>query len=238
MSVAARSAGEAVSIEGRARVIIEGVTPQVDGGRFPIKRVVGQSVTVEADVFTDGHDAVRAELCWRRDTDKEWQRIAMKPLGNDRFRAAFPVDELGRCIYTVEAWVDHLLSWRLELARRVEAEDIASALLQGAVLIEQAAARAAESDAEMLRAWAAQLRGTQAPTARQRIALDEERFGKIKVGNASIERLHTGMRWAEGPAWSGAGQYLVWSDIPNDEQLRWLPDAGARVSVRSASTRQ
>ena len=52
------------------------------------------------------------------------------------------------------------------------------------------------------------------------IALDTERFGKIKVGNAAIERLHSGMRWAEGPAWSGAGQYLVFSDIPNDSQLR------------------
>jgi gluconolactonase len=62
------------------------------------------------------------------------------------------------------------------------------------------------------------------------VVLDPDRFGKIKIGNASIERLHTGMRWAEGPAWSGAGQYLVWSDIPNDEQLRWLPDNGA-VSV-------
>lgn len=63
------------------------------------------------------------------------------------------------------------------------------------------------------------------------IALDAERFGKIKIGNAAIERLHTGMRWAEGPAWSGAGQYLVWSDIPNDEQLRWVPDTGGKVSV-------
>ena len=66
----AAAPGEAASIDGRARVIIEGVTPQVDGGRFPIKRVVGESVAVEADVFTDGHDAVRAELCWRRDTEK------------------------------------------------------------------------------------------------------------------------------------------------------------------------
>ncbi len=63
------------------------------------------------------------------------------------------------------------------------------------------------------------------------IALDAERFGKIKVGNSAIERLHTGMRWAEGPAWSGAGQYLVWSDIPNDEQLRWVPDQSGKVSV-------
>jgi len=61
------------------------------------------------------------------------------------------------------------------------------------------------------------------------IALDGS-FKKIKIGNAAIERLHTGMRWAEGPAWSGPGQYLMWSDIPNDTQLRWLPDDG-RVST-------
>ena len=61
------------------------------------------------------------------------------------------------------------------------------------------------------------------------IALDDA-FRKIKIGNASIERLHTGMRWAEGPAWSGPGQYLMWSDIPNDTQMRYLPDDG-HVSV-------
>ena len=166
MSTAARPLPAEASLAGRVRVIIEAVEPQVDAGRFPIKRVAGQSVTVEADVFTDGHDAVRAELCWRRETEPAWRRVAMKPLGNDRFRAVFPVDELGRYVYSVEAWVDHLLSWRLELARRVEAEDIASALLQGAVLIEQAAARSAGSDAEQLSAWAAQLRGTEAARAR------------------------------------------------------------------------
>src|SRR4029079_16365316 len=112
-------------------------------------RAVGQSIVVEADVFTDGHDAVRAELCWRRADDSAWKRAAMKPLGNDRFRAQFAVDELGRYVYTVEGWVDHLLSCRQELARRVEAEDIASALLQGAVLIEQDAAHTAETQASM-----------------------------------------------------------------------------------------
>ncbi len=173
---AAQAEASSVKLDGRARVIIEGIKPQVDAGRFPIKRVVGQSVTVEADVFTDGHDALRAELCWRRATDDTWQRTAMKPLGNDRFRASFPVEELGRYAYTVEAWVDHLLSWRLELARRVEAEDIASALLQGAALIDAAAARASGDDAEMLRKWAEQLRGSQTATTRQRIALDEDRY--------------------------------------------------------------
>jgi len=173
---AVRGASLDAALEGRTRIIIESVKPQVDCGRFPIKRITGQGVLVEADVFTDGHDAVRAELCWRRAEDEKWQREAMKPLGNDRFRAQFPVDELGRYIYTVEGWVDHLLSWRLELARRVDAEDIASALLQGAALIEATAARAAGSDAALLRAWAEELRGPQAPLARQRIALDEERY--------------------------------------------------------------
>jgi gluconolactonase len=57
------------------------------------------------------------------------------------------------------------------------------------------------------------------------IALDKA-FEKYKIGSAPIERLHTGMYWAEGPAWSGWGQYLVWSDIPNNVQHRWLQDDG------------
>jgi len=60
----------------------------------------------------------------------------------------------------------------------------------------------------------------------------DKRFAKYKVGNASIERLHTGMRWTEGPAWSGAGQYLVWSDIPNDEQLRRIEAIEGIYNVR------
>ncbi|MEO6741723.1 MAG: SMP-30/gluconolactonase/LRE family protein [Chthoniobacteraceae bacterium] len=60
----------------------------------------------------------------------------------------------------------------------------------------------------------------------------EDAFKKIKIGNASIERLHTGMRWAEGPAWSGAGQYLMWSDIPNNSQMRFLPDDGHVSTLR------
>jgi gluconolactonase len=62
------------------------------------------------------------------------------------------------------------------------------------------------------------------------IVVLDQRFAKIKLGNAPIRRLHTGMLWAEGPAWNGVGKYLVWSDIPNDVQLRWIEDDG-HVSV-------
>ena len=72
----------------------------------------------------NGHDAVRAELCWRRGEEETARRVAMKPLGNDRFGAEFAVDQLGRCAYAVEAWVDHLLSWRLELARRIDFQEV------------------------------------------------------------------------------------------------------------------
>ena len=61
------------------------------------------------------------------------------------------------------------------------------------------------------------------------VSLDK-RFDKYKIGNTPIRRLHTGMLWAEGPAWNGVGRYLVWSDIPNDVQMRWLDDDG-HVSV-------
>ena len=72
--------------EGRMRAVVEAVTPQVDCGRFPAKRIAGDLVVVEADCFADGHDAVLAELLWRREEENGWRESAMAPLGNDRWR--------------------------------------------------------------------------------------------------------------------------------------------------------
>ena len=77
--------------DGRRRVIIEGITPQVDCGRFPAKRTVGDQVRVEADIFTDGHDAIAASLLAHREGSDEWTEIPMKPLVNDRWEASFRV---------------------------------------------------------------------------------------------------------------------------------------------------
>src|SRR5436305_13644518 len=77
------------------RVVIESVRPEVDCGRYPVKRAVGDDVTVEADVFTHGHDAVVAELLWRRAGASEWQATPMTFLGNDHWTASFRVEELG-----------------------------------------------------------------------------------------------------------------------------------------------
>lgn len=95
------------------------------------------------------------------------------------------------------------------------------------------AAAAAVGAATMLRSATARDYGPSAQPVRYPdpdIVVLDKRFAKYKIGNTPIQRLHTGMLWAEGPAWNAVGKYLVWSDIPNDIQLRWLDDDG-HVSV-------
>lgn len=84
-----------------ARVVIEGITPRIDGGRFPIKRTIGDDVIVEADIFTDGHDRIAAVLQYRA-SNSEWREAPMREIGNDRWRAQFSVETIGRCEYTIE----------------------------------------------------------------------------------------------------------------------------------------
>ena len=92
------------------------------GGRFPAKRTVGDQVHVEADIFTDGHDAIAASLLAHREGSDEWTEIPMRPLVNDRWEAAFRVSELGRYGYKVQGWVDHFETWRRDLLKRIKAE--------------------------------------------------------------------------------------------------------------------
>ncbi|MEO8835209.1 MAG: alpha-1,4-glucan--maltose-1-phosphate maltosyltransferase [Caldimonas sp.] len=143
--------------DGRVRAVVDAVRPSIDGGRFAAKRVVGDEMVVEADCFTDGHDVLRVMLRWRADGDERFAETEMAPLGNDVWRGAFPLRGMGRYTYTVAAWVDHFESWRHELERRVDADDIRLAAQVGAALIGEAAARANGADRKTLSAWAARL---------------------------------------------------------------------------------
>jgi len=159
--------------DGRCRAVIERVAPQVDGGRFPVKRTVGEDVIVEADVFADGHDQLRCLMRHRQSGASAWTEVAMAPLGNDRWRAHFHVVGLGRHEYTVIAWADHFLTWRHDVARRQDIADIAAALRVGVGLIEAAAARAGEPDSAALLGWAAELKGAATPEAGRAMAQSE-----------------------------------------------------------------
>jgi starch synthase (maltosyl-transferring) len=162
-------------IDGRARAVVEGVTPQVDGGRFPAKRSVGEPLVVEADCFADGHDIVQAQLLWRPESERTWRELPMEPLFNDRWRAELRLETVGTYRYTVRAWVDAFASWRRDFARREDPEDLRVAARVGATLIAEAAQRAAGQDRARLEAWASALRDA-APDGRnvRALGLDAE----------------------------------------------------------------
>lgn len=144
---------------GRCRVAIENVRPEIDGGRFPAKRVVGERVIVEADIFADGHDAIVAMLLYRNEGRSDWHERVMQPLVNDRWRGEFQVDEIGNYYYTVTAWVNPFESWRQGFVKKVEAgQDVTVERLVGAELAELGAKRAAGKDRESLEQFSAALR--------------------------------------------------------------------------------
>ncbi len=171
---------------GQARVVIENVTPQVDGGRFPAKRVVGDVVTVEADVFGDGHDHVRARVLYRKAGQSRWTAVEMSALGNDHWRAEFPVDSMGYWEFTVVGEEDHFETWRSDLEKRIAAEQELDLPLQnGAMLIENVARRVKGKDAKKLASWAEALEEELSTD----VALDEELLETIS--KYPDERLQT-----------------------------------------------
>ena len=161
--------------EARRRVVIEQVRPEIDCGRFAIKRVVGESVFVEADVFADGHDQLACRVLYWQGTEKEPQASPMIPLVNDRWRGEFRVSKIGRYRYTVEGWVDRFKTWRGDLTKRIEAgQNVQVELLIGVEIIADTARRAAAGDGKLLREWARRLREAADKKSGQVIALEEE----------------------------------------------------------------
>jgi starch synthase (maltosyl-transferring) len=155
--------------EGRRRVVIEEITPQVNAGRYPACRIIGDLVTVTAAIFGDGHDQLSARLLYRHKSERRWHFAPMTALGNDLWSGAFTVNKLGNWQFTVLGWVDHFETWVRDLKKRLDAQpseanpnapaqNIPLALRSGAILLDHAAKRAKGSDATQLREVAASLR--------------------------------------------------------------------------------
>ncbi len=162
-------------VDGHKRVVVEGVTPEIDAGRFPIKRIVGDVVEVEADVFADGHDSVVARLLYRREEDAGYRYVYMTALGNDRWQGEFPVTEMGRYIYTVAGAIDRYGTWAADLKKRIDAgQDVSVELLHGAAHLEHFAGLAKNKDAAQLSKWAATLKSKNKEEASQTLALSDE----------------------------------------------------------------
>ncbi|MGK6325135.1 alpha-1,4-glucan--maltose-1-phosphate maltosyltransferase [Sphingomonas sp. DT-51] len=125
------------------RLVVEDVRPGIDGN-FPVKRVVGESVAVDATVFADGHEQLAAELLWREAGAQTWNAVRMEQLPNDGWRAAFPLARLGRHEFAVEGWLDRFGGFRRDFRKKLDA-GVAQAVdhAEGRVLVDAAVARGA-----------------------------------------------------------------------------------------------
>jgi starch synthase (maltosyl-transferring) len=152
---------ETLPPNGRNRVVIEEVSPTVNSGRYPVCRILGDTFTVNAAVFGDGHDHVSARLLYRHSLEKDWQFVPMTPLGNDLWTASFTLPTLGTWHYTILGWVDHWETWVRDLVKRLAAQptpenpdlppqNIPLALRSGAILLNAAASRAQGPDGKAL----------------------------------------------------------------------------------------
>jgi starch synthase (maltosyl-transferring) len=132
--------------DGRRRVIVQRIKPEIDAGRYPVKRVIGDRFVVEADLVSDGHDIVRGVLLYRPKGEASFREAPLVALGNDRYRASFDLTSIGVWEYTVIGYIDSFASWRRGFQRKVEAgQDVAVDLLVGTGLVEDAVRRARES---------------------------------------------------------------------------------------------
>jgi starch synthase (maltosyl-transferring) len=144
-----------------SHIIIEDVTPSVDGGRYPAKRIVGEPCVVEADIFRDGHQVLRAAVKWRRKQDEVFDEAPMLAVDNDRWRGAFLATENTRYVFTIEAWTDLFASWLADFTKKVKAaQPVASDVLEGIALVEKMIARANGADRELFERTLARLRRT------------------------------------------------------------------------------
>jgi len=156
------------------RVAFEKVSPEIDGGRFPVKRTTGDRVVVEADVFADGHDELACLLKLRREEEGTWTEVPMVLVVNDRWRGEFRVGAPGRYRYTLEGWVDPFRTWRRNLKKWLDAgQDVTVELKAGARLVAEAARRASGANARALARWANALRRAAKPATVGRRALDD-----------------------------------------------------------------
>jgi starch synthase (maltosyl-transferring) len=223
----------ALPTDGRARVVIESVSPTVDDGRFAAKREVGDRVRIEADVFCDGHDVPAGRLLvWAPDA-REPVEVRLRPLVNDRWAADLTVDVIGRWTFVVEGWVDRLGSWRRDTAAKVAADlDVAVELEMGARLFEAAPA----SPGHDLRRFAARLRVLRgSPTAAIAAGLDDpelvEAVAHQAPGDHAVRTqpypLTVDVRRARSSAWY---ELFPRSASPDPDRPGRLADVEARLA--------
>ena len=220
---------------GRRRVVIEAVSPEIDGGRHAAKAVLGDSVAVAAEVYADGHDLLRVVCRYRHGEEAEWREVALAPGVNDRWSGRFPVTGLGPWRFTLVAWVDRFGTWRRDLERRRAASVVTAAdLALGAGLVDAAAARAEGDDARDLARVATRLRGRGRLEGRVATALED---GLAERVARHAERAHAVTYEQELAVWVDPvrARFSAWYELfprsasPDPSRPGTLKDVEARL---------
>ena len=138
-----RATSDAVAAAKAPQIAIESASPAVEGGRFAVKRLVGQPIQVSADIIMDGHDILAAELLWRTADEESWRREKLELTVNDRWEGRFTPERVGRHVFSIAAWWDEWASYRHGLARKQEAgQDLTSDIQEGVALLRRIAVQA------------------------------------------------------------------------------------------------
>ena len=138
----------------KSRVVIEGVYPEIDRGKFPIKRVVGENVDVKAVVYADAHDEVNALVLYRQKSEKHWRELPMLKGIRDQWSASFRIEEQEDYYYTICGWIDEFVTWQRKLSKLWAAgHDVRLELIIGAQLLEAAAKNDSASNTKWLKKW-------------------------------------------------------------------------------------
>jgi starch synthase (maltosyl-transferring) len=154
-------------------VTLESLQPQIDAGRFAIKRVVGDQVDAQVTAFADGHDLLSGALLYRHERCSEWRPVPLIAAGQDLWRASFVVEEIGRYRYTAEAWIDRFRTWQRDLEKRFAAgKELSAEFLVGADMLRSAAGHASGEEAERLSQAAEKLASRLSPQLLVSLAWD------------------------------------------------------------------
>ena len=156
-------------------IVIEHVAPELDGGRYPVKRIVGEKLEVSADIFKEGHDTIAAILRYKITGEKTWQETPMHHVDNDRWAGSFTLSANTRYLYTVSAYIQSFETWRVELKKKHGVVlDLASELLEGEAQLLAAMDQAKGSDLATLKEWATKWKAAPNQDARIVVALDAD----------------------------------------------------------------
>ena len=164
------------SVRGDIRTVwIAGVWPELAAGRFPVKRVVGDTFEVSADILREGHEALAAVLKYRTVKDTTWREVPMHHVDNDRWVGRFPLEENTRYLYTLEAYPDAYRSWAVDIEKRLASGmEVTSELLEGTALLRPALARAVGADKKRIQERLAELERATTPLQQARILLADD----------------------------------------------------------------